>query len=131
MTLTSYSSTSISWLAVTAGVVQLIGVVFLVVFFAIGEPFGTLNDICIALTAVLSTALAWRLLAALAPALGWLALGAAVVGALIVVVGQSLVIFHITTFVLAGFWAQFGYAVIGLWLLATCLSFQGSAGLPR
>jgi hypothetical protein len=134
MMLTSYSSSSIAWLAVTAAAVQLIGVVFLAVFFAVGEPFGTLNDICIAMTAVLGAALAWRLLAAPAapaPARAWLTLGVAVAGALIVVVGQSLVIFRITSFVLAGFWAQFGYALIGLWLLATCISAQSGAGWPR
>jgi hypothetical protein len=134
MTLTSYSSSSIAWLAVAAGAVQLIGVVSLAVFFAIGEPFGTLNDICIALAAVLSALLAWRLLAEpTGPALtlAWLALGSAVLGALVVVAGNALVVFRIRSFVLAGFWAQFGYAFVGVWLLAACIAAQNGTAWPR
>ena len=64
---------NVSRLAVAAGVVQLIGLVSLIVFFVVGDPFGTLNDLCIALTGLLSAALAWQLSAAFAarsPALG-------------------------------------------------------------
>ena len=134
MTFPNVATPSIVWAAVAAGAVQLIGVVALAVFFAIGEPFGTLNDICIALAAVLSALLAWRLLAAPAgpaPVLAWLALGSAVLGALIVVAGNSLVVFRITSFVLAGFWAQFGYACIGVWLLAACVAAKNGGAWPR
>ena len=98
---------SVSRLAVAAGVVQLIGLVSLIVFFIVGDPFGTLNDLCIALTGLLSAALAWQLSAlfpARSPALGWLLPALAGLGALIVVVGSGLVITGTTGWVLAGIW---------------------------
>src|SRR5438067_455333 len=110
MTLIRDAMSSSMWLALAAGAVQLIGVVFLGVFFAVGEPFGTLNDICIALAAILTAVLAWRLLAAQAapaPALTWLAVGSAGLGALIVVVGSALVIFNMTGWVLAALVTEF------------------------
>jgi hypothetical protein len=37
--------------------------IFIILFFIIGQPFGTLNDICIGLTAIFSGILAWMLFA--------------------------------------------------------------------
>jgi hypothetical protein len=123
---------SVSRLAVAAGVVQLIGLLSLIVFFVVGGPFGTLNDLCIALAGLLSAALAWQLFVAFpaqSPAPGWLVLAG--LGALIVVMGSALVITQSTGWVLAGLWTEFGYAGIGLWLVIFCLKAQGSAGSPR
>jgi hypothetical protein len=125
---------SVSRLATAAGVVQLVGLLSLIVFFVAGDPFGTLNDLCIALTGVLSAALAWQLSAvftARSLALGWLEPALAGLGALIVVAGAALVITRTTGWVLGGLWMEFGYAWIGVWLLAFCLAAQGSAGWPR
>src|SRR5712692_6320961 len=127
-------SVPIGWVAVAVGTTQLIGLVFLIVFFMIGEPFGTLNDICIGLAGLLSGVLAGLLFAAQpaqSPALGRLALAGAGVGALIVAVGSALVIFRVTGWVLAGFYTEFGNALIGLWLLVLCLSAQPGAAWPR
>jgi hypothetical protein len=77
MTLSSSPSTSIGWMAVAVGVVQLVGLVSLIVFFAIGELFGALNDVCIGLAGILSGVLAWMLFAAMqAGARGYLLKGA-------------------------------------------------------
>ena len=125
---------SVSRLAVAAGVVQLIGLVSLIVFFIVGGPFGTLNDLCIGLTGLLSAALAWQLSAAFTarpPALGWLMPALAGLGALIVVVGSGLVITGTTGWVLAGLCTEFGYAWIGVWLLSFCLTPRVSAAWPR
>src|SRR5579859_5037849 len=122
--LSNTAGASVSRLAVAAGAVQLIGLLSLIEFFVGGEPFGTLNDLCIALTGVLSAALAWQLLAAFPAqpaALGRLVLGLAVLGALIVAAGSVLVITRTTSFVLAGLWMEFGYAWIGAWLLVVCV----------
>ncbi len=125
---------SVSRLAVAAGVVQLIGLLSLIVFFVVGDPFGTLNDLCIALTGLLSAALAWQLsgvFAARSPALGWLLPALAGLGALIVVVGAALVITRTTGWVLAGLWMEFGYAWIGVWVVVFCVAAPASAGWPR
>ena len=115
-TLSSAAANGAGSVATAAGAVQLIGLASLIAFFIVGEPFGTVNDICIALAGLLSAALAWQLLAvhpAETSALGWLALGTAVVGALIVVLGSALVIFRVTGFTLAGFYMEVGNALIG------------------
>ena len=125
-----YSSSAIGWVAVAAGVIQLIGLLFLIVFFIIGEPFGTLNDVCIAMAGILSGVLAWMLFAAQpaqSPELGRLALAGAGVGALIVALGSALVIFRVTGWVLAGLYTEFGNAWIGVWLLILCFSAQPGA----
>ncbi|MEP7356068.1 MAG: hypothetical protein ABI847_02375 [Anaerolineales bacterium] len=134
MLLGNTAGASVSRLAVVAGVVQLVGLLSLIVFFVIGEPFGTLNDLCIALTGILSAALAWQLFAAFparSPALGWLVVALAGVGALIVVAGSELVITRTTGWVLAGLWMEFGYALIGVWLLVFCLAAPAGADWPR
>src|SRR5437867_3669924 len=133
-TLNQASANTTAWLAIATGAVQLIGFVSLLVFFAIGGPFGTINDAAIALTGLLSAALAWQLFGIFAgqPAVaGRLALALAGFGALIVVAGSALIIFDITGFVLAGFYCELGNALIGLWLLALCFAAQGGAGWPR
>ncbi len=59
MTTNNLASDPIGPLALAAGVAGLVGLVFLILFFTVGQPFGTLNDICIGLAAVLSAVLAW------------------------------------------------------------------------
>jgi hypothetical protein len=100
--------------AIAATVV--LGVAFYIVFAIAGEPWGTLNDISGALLAALiaqlewSTRDDWR-----APR--W-ALGAGLVGAAVAILGSALVVFHVTGWFLAGLVTTFGFAGVGLWLLA-------------
>jgi len=61
VTVSSFSSYTIGWLAIATGVVSLVGLVFIILFFTVGQPFGTLNDVCIAFVAILSGVLAWML----------------------------------------------------------------------
>ena len=127
--LNASSTSSVAWVAVAAGVIQLVGLLFLIVFFTVGEPFGTLNDICIALTGILSVVLAWMLFSAYpaqAPGFSRLALAGVGIGALTVVVGSALVIFRVTGWVLAGFYTELGNAFIGLWPSVFCFSVQPS-----
>jgi hypothetical protein len=134
MMTSSALSAPIGWVAVAVGTIQLIGLVFLIVFFMIGQPFGTLNDICIGLAGLLSGVLAsllFALLPAQPAALSRLALGAAGLGALIVAVGSVLVIFRITGWVLAGLYTEFGNAFIGLWLLALLAWARSGPDWPR
>ena len=103
-------------LAITTGISGLLALVLLILFFTLGGPFGTLNDICNGLTGILSGALAWILYKKFQTGLTFLIL--ALLGALAIVLGSILVIFEITGWYLAGLYTSAGYALIGLWLVA-------------
>ena len=88
----------------------------LIVFFAVGGPFGTINDFGNALFGVISFALAWILRPA-APRLSGLLVGLAGLGAALTVVGTVLVVGEITGYYLAGLWSSSGFGLIGVWLV--------------
>ena len=121
-------------LAVAAGVVALISVASLALFFAVGKPFGAINDWTIGVVGLLSGLLALtirsrRIVPAPGLATAWT--GAAVVGAVIVVVGSALVISRTTGFMLAGLVESLGFALFGLWLIALNRSMGSASGWPR
>src|SRR5574340_311959 len=122
------------WLLVTIGIVGLLALAFLALFVTAGGPFGTLNDIFIALTAILTAVLAWMLYAHLkqqAPVLSLIALSLALVGAALVVTGSVLAIFGFTSWFLAGLYMAAGNALIGLWLLELMDALRPANPLPR
>jgi hypothetical protein len=123
-----------SVVARTHGIVGLTTCACLIAFYAAGEPFGIINDIGNALLGVLSAALAWLLrtttsLGTSSPTRRSILFGVAVVGAVLTVVGTVLVVADITGFYLAGLWSSFGFALIGVWLVA--ISRLGLPRLPR
>jgi hypothetical protein len=103
-------------LAMTTGIVGLLALVLLILFFTVGGPFGTLNDICNGLTGLLSGVFAWNLYMNFRIQPIFLIL--ALVGALTVALGSVLIIFDVTGWYLAGLYTSLGYALIGVWLLA-------------
>jgi hypothetical protein len=108
-------------LARTLGVVGLLSWLSLIVFFIVGDPFGTFGDVGNGALGLLSGALAVTLRpAAVAPNPGMkvLASSAAVLGAAIAVVGSVLILWDITGFYLAGLVSGTGFALIGVWLVA-------------
>lgn len=109
------------WLAIALGGVTLLGVVLLISFFTFGSFFGTLNDLCVAIEAILCASVAWIFYPAhrvRSPRFSQFTLiSALVVGALVVFVGSALVICDITGWFLAGLMNHFGYTLVGLWLL--------------
>jgi hypothetical protein len=129
MTTSNFSSFMIGWVAMVTGIVGLLALAFLILFFTIGQPFGTFNDICIGLAAILSALLAWMLYPyyhTQSPLLSQVALFVAVIGALVVAAGSVLVIFGITGYFLSGLYMAAGNALIGLWLLGLNYSVQHS-----
>lgn len=130
----AFPSDTIAWIAAAAGVAGLLGLVFIILFFTVGQPFGTLNDICIGLAAVLSAILAWLCYPghqAPAPLLSQAALVSALLGALVVVAGSVLVISGVTGWFLAGLYMAAGNALIGLWLLWLSSSALGNSSWPH
>jgi hypothetical protein len=112
-------------LAIAVGAIAAGSAVSLATYFAMAGPFGTINDLGNAATGLLSAGLAWRLRRSIPGRLGDVAVGAALVGAGLTVVGSSLVISGATGFFLAGLVSSVGFAGIGGWLLA--LSLRGGA----
>jgi hypothetical protein len=120
MTTSNFSSDITGRVAIATGIVGLLALAFIILFFIVGQPFGALNDICIVITAILSGVLAWMLYPqyhAQSPLQSQVALVVALIGALVVTVGSVLVIFGITGWYLAGLYMAAGNALIGLWLL--------------
>jgi hypothetical protein len=125
---------SVAPLAVATGAVAFVSVVSLALFFAVGKPFGAINDWTIGVVGFLSGLLALVLTRrghGALPALGTIASAAAVLGAVIVMVGAALVISQTTGFLLAGLVESLGFALIGLWLIALNRSLASDLRWPR
>ena len=111
---------STGWVAIATGITGLLAFVFIVLFFSVGQPFGTINDVFIGLTAILSVVLVvmlfpWHL--AQLPFFSSLGLSLAILGAILVVIGSLLSILGITGYYLSGLYMAAGNALIGAWLL--------------
>jgi len=134
MNASNFPTRSIGVLALAIGGVTLIGIVLLILFFTVGGGFGTLNDLCNAVEAILSAALAWNLYPWLrlhAPRLSGFALIAASLGALIAALGSALIIFDFTGWYLAGLYTMFGFALVGMWLFVLNIAVLRSFAWPR
>jgi len=134
MTPSNFPARSIGGLAIAIGGVTLIGIVSISLFYVVGGFFGPLNDLCNAVEAVLGAVLAWRLYPCYrsqSPRLSQFALIAALVGALVAVIGSALVIFRVTGWYLAGLYTMLGYALIGVWLFGFNASVLRNFSWPR
>jgi drug/metabolite transporter (DMT)-like permease len=118
-------------LALAVGVTAAGSAICLATFYAVQGPFGTINDLGNATTALLSAGLAWRLRRELDGAIGRAALGAALAGAAVAVAGSALVVSGTTGFFLAGLVSSVGFAGIGAWLVALNRRAGGTTGWPR
>jgi hypothetical protein len=129
---------TIGWIASVLAGVAIIGLISITLFYALAQrgdnPFGTLNDMCVALGGIFSGWLAWKLYPthhSYAPRESRLALGLGFGGACLVPVGSVLVIFGFTGWFLAALVTTFGYALIGLWLLGLNNSALHWRAFPR
>jgi len=129
-----FSAVTIGWVAIAAGIAGLLGLAFIILFFSVGQPFGTLNDICIGLTAILSVVLVWMLYPghhAQFPLLSKVAFVIAMFGAILVLVGTALAISGVKGWFLSGLYMAAGNAMIGLWLLGLNYSALQDNSLPQ
>ena len=117
-------------LALAIGVVAAGSAVCLATYFAIGGPFGTINDIGNATAGVLSAGLAWRLRRQIPGRAGNVAVGAAIAGAGLTVAGSTLVVSGTTGYFFAGLVSSVGFAGIGTWLVALNRSDAMAAVFP-
>lgn len=134
MTTGNFPSLTIGWVAIATGVAGLLALAFIILFFTVGQPFGTLNDICIGLTAILSVVLVWMLYPghhAQSPLLSQVTLVIAMLGALLVMVGSALAISGVRGWFLSGLYMAAGNAMIGLWLLELNYSSLRGNSLPH
>ena len=112
---------AISRLTVAMGITAIVSIVSLILFFIFGGFWGPLNDLTIAVFALMSASLAWMLhpfFRAQSPRLSYFMLIAAIAGAVIACIGSALVISGTTSWQLAGSVNFLGFAFIGVWLLA-------------
>jgi len=122
----------LSRLALATAVIDLLGVISLIIFFAIGSgPFGLFNDVANALVGLLSLGLAWLWVTNRRSGWSTLALAAAALGAIVMVIGSILVIFDLTGWYLAGLVSTFGAALLGIWLLLANRLHRKAPELPR
>jgi hypothetical protein len=129
-----FPSRPIGWLAIAIGVVIVLGVVSIVLLFAVGGVFGLLNDVCNGVEAILSAVLAWALYPlyrAQSPLSSRYALIATWVGVLIATIGSVLIIFDFTGWYLAGLYTMVGYALVGVWLFGLNYVALQSFSWPR
>ena len=130
----NFSLVTIGWVAIATGIVGLLGLAFIILFFTVGQPFGTINDYCIGLTVILSVVLVWMLYPghhAQFPLLSKVAFVIAMFGAILVLVGTALAISGLKGWFLSGLYMAAGNAMIGLWLLGLNYSALRDNSFPQ
>ena len=137
----------VGWSAILSGIVDLVGTVFLILFFALeapqilqsGEPstpplFGTLNDATFVLVALFLVPVALALHArerAPAPALSWITLAIGLASLLAIATTQVLYVPRLLSSVQQSPLLTTSLGTMGLWLLlANALAWRGGT-LPR
>lgn len=128
------SSRRVGGIAFALGVVLVFSLLTLTVFFAVGGPFGALNDWSIGASGLLAVGLVLAIRASSqgnSSAAGTILTALALLGAALVVVGAWLVISDTTGFLLAGLVESFGFALFGLWLVGLSRSMASSDRWPR
>jgi hypothetical protein len=123
---------TVSRVALATAIVTLVGVLSLIIFFAVAaEPFGLINDVANGLIGLLSLALAWLWVRDRRSGWSTFALAAAALGAVVMVMGSLLIIFDVTGWYFAGLVSSLGSALIGIWLLIANRLHRRAPELPR
>ena len=127
-------TTVIGALAIGTGIVGLFGFVSIALFFSVGQPFGSINDVFIGMAAVLSFILAFMLhprLHGQSSLLSIIALIMATIGSILVLVGSVLALSGVKGWFLSGLYMAAGNALIGLWLVTVCYISMKGRYLPQ
>jgi hypothetical protein len=127
-------SSAAGWLALATGIAGISASILIILFYAVGGSFGTLNDIFNGVVGMLSVILAWMLFSKFRLNFTFIhrfTLILAVIGAIIVGIGSILILFDFTGWVLAGWYTTAGFALIGIWLLDFSNSTQQNNMLSR
>jgi len=134
MSMDNLPSHAIRSLTVAIAIVVVVGLIAITLFFSVGGFWGPLNDLSIALEALLSAALAWMLhpmFRSQSPKLSRAMLTVAIVGGLVVSIGSAFVIFKVTGYFLAGLITSLGFALLGVWLYSFNRHASHSDVFPR
>ena len=134
MSTNNFASLPAGWVALAIGISTILATGLIFLFYAIGGPFGTLNDILNGVAGILNGVLAWMLFSEFrlnSSFLHRVALILALIGAVLVVIGSVLIIFDFTGWVLAGWYTTFGYALMGIWMFIFSNSIRQSTMLPH
>jgi hypothetical protein len=123
--------TVVSRVALATAVVSLLAVLSLISSYAVGGPFGFLNDVANGLIGLLSLALAWLWVRNRRGGWSTLAIAFASLGAIVMVLGSLLIIVDITGWYLAGLVSSVGSALLGIWLLIANRLHRSAPELPR
>jgi hypothetical protein len=123
--------TVVSRVALATAVVSLLAVLSLITFYAVGGPFGFINDVANGLIGLLSVALAWLWVRNRRGGWSTLAIAFAALGAIVMVLGSLLIIVDITGWYLAGLVSSLGSALLGIWLLIANRLHRSAPELPR
>jgi hypothetical protein len=121
----------VSRVALATAVVSLLAVLSLIIFFAVGGPFGFISDVANGLIGLLSLALAWLWVRNRRGGWSTLAIAFASLGAIVMVLGSLLIIVDITGWYLAGLVSSLGSALLGIWLLIANRLHRSAPELPR
>ena len=111
-----------SQLATSLGIVGLGSWVSLILLFVVGGPFGVINDLGNGALGLLSGILGvtlWRVDSEAHPGQAFVGSSVATLGAIVTVVGSVLILLDVTGFFLAGLVSSAGFAVVGVWLIAS------------
>jgi hypothetical protein len=124
----------VGWTAIIGGAIGVIGFVSLMLFFIVGGPFGTLNDLSAVPVALLLIPLVlslYRLHVADHPALSLLAALAGAAGFGLTAVGSALLVAGRIDFEQSLLPGVGGLGLIGLWMWLNCAMGLADHSLPR
>lgn len=122
------------WAAYASVAATIVSFIFLVVFFSIGQPFGTLNDIFSVFQVLFMLPLVWYLFAQLRASnavLNWLAVLFGVVGIFMSATFQTLLVMGRVGFEQSLPYNLAGGAAIGVWLIISNALALNQNALPN
>jgi len=108
------------WSSLVAAAATVIGAVFLGLFFARGQPWGTLNDLASIVLMVATVPVALAIAAIESDAfttLAWLAAAIGILGMAVATVAQTLLVLRIRSYEALLSWTLGGGAIVGVWYL--------------